>query len=147
MSVQNLLLLIERRLDKTRQELGRLNTVIYELQQKSLSIKERIHILVEQVVLYEKSQELKPVEFWERQRLKAAVLAEIAQFEYQIDSMSTQIEKCQQLAEQMKTQVIVLHKKCEKFQKYLKQQRAKRCLKLEYQQQHEIEELFVHVRN
>ncbi|HGN1706432.1 TPA: hypothetical protein ACKRTE_002305 [Providencia rettgeri] len=147
MSVKNLLWLVERRLDKNRQEQGRLNTAICELQQKSQSITERIHILATQVVLYEKSQELKPVEFWERQRLKAAVLAEIAQFEYQIDSMSTQIEKCQQLAGLMKAQALVLHRKCEKFQKYLKQQRADRCLKLECQQQHEIEELFVHVRN
>ncbi|HGV3502850.1 TPA: hypothetical protein ACLLFU_002405 [Providencia stuartii] len=147
MSVKNLLLLVERRLDKTRQEQGRLNTAICELQQNLLSIKERTQILAAQVVLYEKSQELKPVEFWERQRLKAAVLAEIAQYEYQSDSILTQIEKYQQLAERIKAQSLVLHRKCEKFQKYLKQKRAEQCLKLERQQQHEIEELFVNVRH
>lgn len=147
MSIKDLLLLVERRLDKNRREQGRLNAAICELQQKSQSITEHIHILAAQVVLYEKSQELKPVEFWERQRLKASVLAEIAYFKYQIDSMSAQIEKYQQLAGQMKPYVLVLHRKYEKFQKYLKRQRAEQCLKLERQQQHEIEELFVHVRD
>lgn len=147
MSVKNLLLLTERRLDKTRQEQGKINLAIYELQQKISEVQERVTILAAQVILYEKSQELKPIAFWERQRLKAAVLANIAQFEYQIDSMSVQIEKYQQLAEQIKAQALLLHNKCEKFQKYLKQQRTKQCLKSERQQQHEIEELFVHVSN
>lgn len=147
MSVKNLLQLAERRLEKVRQEQGRLIFFINELQDKTLSMRERINILATQVVLYEKSQELNPIAFWERQRLKAAVLADIAQFEYQIDTMSTQIEKYQQLAEQMKVQALFLHSKCEKFQKYLKQQRTARCLKLERQQQNEIEELFVHVSN
>ncbi|WP_369309479.1 hypothetical protein [Providencia rettgeri] len=147
MSIKDLLLLTERRLDKTQQEQGRLNLAISALKQKSADMKARIKILTAQVVVYEKSQELKPIAFWERQRLKAAVLAEIAQYEYQIDSILMEIEKYQELAEKMKAQAFLLHQKCEKFQKYLKQQRIKRCLKLERQQQNEIEELFVHVSN
>lgn len=147
MSVKNLLLLTERRLDKTRQEQSRLSFAIRELQQNALSLKERTKILAAQVILYEKSQELKPIEFWERQRLKAAVLADIAQFEYQIGSIAAQIEKYQQLAQQMDALAVSQHNKCEKFRKYLKQKRIERCLKLERQQQNEIEELLVHVSN
>lgn len=147
MSVKNLLQLAERRLDKTRYEQGQLNSQISALQRASQDMRERILILSEQVVLYEKSQELSPIAFWERQRLKAAVLGDIAQFEYEIDTMLTQIGKYQLLVKQMAMQVRVLHSKCEKFQKYLKQQSIIRRLKLEQQQHTEIEELFVHVRN
>lgn len=147
MSIKNVLQLTEHRLEKTQQEQGRLQSAINELEAKSQNMRECIHILAEQVELYEKSQELSPIDFWERQRLKAAVLAETAQFEYQIDTMATQIEKYQQLAEQRKIQARELHNKCEKFQKYLKQQCMTRRLKLERQQQNEIEELFIHVRN
>lgn len=147
MSVKNLLQLVERRLDKTRYEQGQLNSQISALQSASQDMRDRILILSEQVALYEKSQELSPIAFWERQRLKAAVLGDIAQFEYEIDAMSTQIGKYQLLAKQMAMQARVLHSKCEKFQKYLKQQSITRRLKLEQQQHTEIEELFVHVRN
>ncbi|HDN2512170.1 TPA: hypothetical protein RG647_RS06415 [Providencia rettgeri] len=145
MSVKNLLLLTQRRLDKARQEQSKLAFAISELQQKSSSISERIKTLSVQVMLYEKAQELKPIEFWERQRLKAAILANIAQLEHQIDTISIQIEKYQQLVEQIRRQALLLHSKCEKFQKYLKQKRLERCLKLERQQENEIEELFIHV--
>ena len=145
MSVKNLLQLAERRLERTRQEQGRLNFAINELRKNSQDIRNRIDILATQIIMYEKSQELQPIEFWERLRLKAAVLADIAQLEYQIDSISMQIKKYQQLAAQAKKQALFLHNKCEKFQKYLRQQHAARCLKLEHQQQTEIEELFVHV--
>ncbi|EPL6454654.1 hypothetical protein [Providencia sp.] len=147
MSVKNLLQLAERRLDKIRYEQGQLNSQISALQSASQGMRERILILSAQVALYEKSQELSPIAFWERQRLKAAVLGDIAQFEYEIDTMSTQIDKYQLLAKQMATQVQVLQGKCEKFQKYLKQQSIIRRLKLERQQHTEIEEIFVHVRN
>ncbi|MEQ4676068.1 hypothetical protein ABN063_16015 [Providencia vermicola] len=147
MSVKNLLQLAERRLEKTRNEQVRLHSQINTLQNASQDMRERILILSEQVALYEKSQELSPIAFWERQRLKAAVLSNIAQFEYEIDTMSTQIGKYQLLANQMATQARVLQGKCEKFQKYLKQQSITKCLKSEQQQHTEIEELFIHVRN
>ncbi len=145
--IHNLLGLTQRRLERTLQEQSKLLSIIKELELQCLNIRTRIGILSVQIALYEKTEELNRMEFWERQRLKAAVLADIAQFEYQIETIVAQLLKHEVLKKQIAARVFTLRNKCEKFQKYLKQQRTARCLKLERQQQNEIEELFVHVSN
>ena len=99
--ISSLLALTEKRLERVQLDQNKLHNAILQLQQQHQDIRQRIAILVTQVSVYEKSEELTQMDFWERQRQKAVVLA----------------------------------------------QRRARWLKLELQQQNEIEELFVHVDN
>lgn len=145
--ISNLLVLTERRFDRTLQEQSQLNSIIKQQQQQCMDIRQRISVLVIQAASYEKSEELSRAAFWERQRLKAVVLAEIAQFEFQIETLSVEISKNKILQSEIAKRVFILRNKCEKFRNYLKQQRIARRLKSELQQQNEIEELFVHVSN
>ncbi|HEC8325544.1 hypothetical protein AB7W75_05570 [Providencia huaxiensis] len=143
--ISNLLALTERRFDRTLQEQSQLNSIIKQQQQQCVDIRQRILVLATQAASYEKSEELSRTAFWERQRLKAVVLAEIAQFEFQIETLTGEISKNKVQLSEIAKRAFVLRNKCEKFRKYLKQQRIARRLKLELQQQNEIEELFVHV--
>ncbi|OAT51375.1 hypothetical protein [Providencia heimbachae] len=145
--INNLLALTQRRLERTLQAQSKLLSTIKELERQCLNIKKRIEILFVQIKSHEKSEELNRMAFWERQRLKAAVLADIAQFEYQVETIAAELLKHEVLKKQIAARTFTLRNKCEKFQKYLKQQGTARCLKLERQQQNEIEELFVHVGN
>ncbi|MGO2304739.1 MAG: hypothetical protein ACTH5W_08580 [Providencia sp.] len=145
--INKLLALTQRRLERTLQEQSKLNALIKELQQQCINIRQRISILATQTASYEKSEELNRIAFWERQRLKAAVLAEIAQFEFKIETITLELSKHKLLQSQIAKRAFMLRNKCEKFRNYLKQQRTARRLKSELQQQNEIEELFVHVSN
>ncbi|MCB6145938.1 hypothetical protein AB6F64_00870 [Providencia hangzhouensis] len=145
--ISNLLALTERRFDRTLQEQSQLSSIIKQQKQQCMDIRQRISVLATQTASYEKSEELSRNAFWERQRLKAAVLAEIAQFEFQIETLIVEISKNKTRQSEVAKRVFVLRNKCEKFRNYLKQQRIERRLKSELQQQNEIEELFVHVSN
>ncbi|EHZ6873769.1 hypothetical protein K6N86_003511 [Providencia rettgeri] len=147
--ISNLLALTERRFDRTLQEQSQLNSIIKQQQQQQQcrDIRQRILVLSTQTASYEKSEELSRTAFWERQRLKAAVLAEIAQLEFQIETLAAEISKNKILQSEIAKRIFILRNKCEKFRNYLKQQRIARRLKSELQQQNEIEELFVHVSN
>lgn len=145
--ITNLLILTERRFERTLQEQSKLNSIIKQQQQQCVDIRQRISVLATQATSYEKSEELSRTAFWERQRLKAAILAEIAYFEFQIDTITAEITKNKLLQPEIAKRAFTLRNKCEKFRKYLKQQRIARRLKSELQQQNEIEELFVHVSN
>ena len=145
--ISSLLALTEKRLERVQLDQNKLHNAILQLQQQHQDIRQRIAILVTQVSVYEKSEELTQMDFWERQRQKAVVLAEVAQFEYQIENLDAELSKYHLLKQQMIERMLILRNKCEKFQKYLKQQRRARWLKLELQQQNEIEERFVHVDN
>lgn len=145
--IKNLLTLTERRLDRTLQEQAKLQSAIKALEHQRTNLQLRMTALGTQTLLYEQSAELNKVAFWERQRLKAALLAEIAHFQYQIESIGNELTKYEQSRKQIVARMVVLRNKCEKFRNYLKQQRLARCLKLERQQQNEIEELSVYGNN
>lgn len=142
--IKNLLMLTERRLDRALQEQAKLLSAIRALEQQRIDMQSRIAILATQTALYEQSAELNKIAFWERQRLKATLLAEVAHLEYQIESIGTELTKYEQSRQQIATRIFGLRNKCEKFRNYLKQQRLARCLKLERQQQNEIEELSIY---
>ncbi|MEY0232888.1 hypothetical protein [Providencia manganoxydans] len=145
--IKNLLSLTERRLDRTLQEQAKLQSAIKALEHQRNNLQLRMTALGTQTLLYEQSAELNKVAFWERQRLKAALLAEIAHLQYQIESIGNELTKYEQSRKQIVARMVVLRNKCEKFRNYLKQQRLARCLKLERQQQNEIEELSVYGNN
>lgn len=147
MMISNLLALTEKRLERVQLEQKKLRLAIANLQQEQVHLRQRIEILFTHVTVYEKSEELNQIDFWERQRLKAVVLSEIAQFEYQVENIASELSKYHLLKQQMSERGFILRNKCEKFRKYLKQQRRARWLKLERQQQNETEELLVHVDN
>nr|WP_282561575.1 hypothetical protein [Providencia sp. 21OH12SH02B-Prov] len=145
--IKDLLALNEKRFESVLQEQLKLQSFMNALQQQRTDIQSRINVLNTQMGLYELSAELNKVAFWERQRLKAALLAEIAHLEYQIESMSAELTKYEQSRKHLVQRMFTLRNKCEKFRNYLKQQRIARCLKLERQQQNEIEELSVYDNN
>ncbi|WP_335674283.1 hypothetical protein [Providencia stuartii] len=145
--IKNLLTLTERRLDRTLQEQAKLQSAIKALEHQRTNLQLRMTALGTQTLLYEQSAELNKVAFWERQRLKAALLAEIAHLQYQIESIGNELTKYEQSRKQIVARMVVLRNKCEKFRNYLKQQRLARCLKLERQQQNEIEELSIYGNN
>nr|ELR5040431.1 hypothetical protein [Providencia stuartii]ELR5083485.1 hypothetical protein [Providencia stuartii] len=145
--IKNLLSLTERRLDRTLQEQAKLQSVIKALEHQRNNLQLRMTALGTQTLLYEQSAELNKVAFWERQRLKAALLAEIAHLQYQIESIGSELIKYEQSRKQIVARMVTLRNKCEKFRNYLKQQRLARCLKLERQQQNEIEELSIYGNN
>ncbi|MDV5227716.1 hypothetical protein RZ760_017445 [Providencia rettgeri] len=145
--IKNLLTLTERRLDRTLQEQAKLQSAIKALVQQRRDLQLQMTALGTQTLLYEQSAELNKVAFWERQRLKAALLAEIAHLQYQIESIGSELIKYEQSRKQIVARMVTLRNKCEKFRNYLKQQRLARCLKLERQQQNEIEELSIYGNN
>nr|ELR5114513.1 hypothetical protein [Providencia stuartii] len=145
--IKNLLTLTERRLDRTLQEQAKLQSAIKALVQQRHNLQLQMTALGTQTLLYEQSAELNKVAFWERQRLKAALLAEIAHLQYQIESIGNELTKYEQSRKQIVARMVALRNKCEKFRNYLKQQRLARCLKLERQQQNEIEELSIYGNN
>ncbi|WP_265497580.1 hypothetical protein [Providencia rustigianii] len=147
MMISNLLALTEKRLERVQLEQKKLRLAMIHLQQEQVHLRQKIDILFTHVTVYEKSEELNQIDFWERQRLKAVVLSEIAQFEYQIENIVSELSKYHLLKQQMSERGFILRNKCEKFRKYLKQQYRARWLKLEHQQQNETEELLVHVDN
>lgn len=145
--IKNLLTLTERRLDRTLQEQTKLQLAIKALEQQRTDIQSRMVALGTQTNLYEQAAQLSQVAFWERQRLKAALLAEIAHLQYQTELIGSELAKYEQSRKQIVARMFALRNKCEKFRNYLKQQRLARCLKLERQQQNEIEELSVYGNN
>ncbi|EPC7690051.1 hypothetical protein ACR20X_003017 [Providencia stuartii] len=91
--IKNLLTLTERRLDRAKQEQWQVQSAIRALQQQLTDIQSRIAILTTQIALYEQSAELSKMAFWESQRLKAALLAEIAHLQYQTESINTEMTR------------------------------------------------------
>nr|WP_306803414.1 hypothetical protein [Providencia sp. PROV266] len=145
--IRNLLTLTERRFDRTLQEQVKVQSAIKVLEQQRTHLQLRMTTLETQIILFEQSAQLNKVAFWEQQRLKAALLAEIAHLQYQIESIGSELIKYEQSRKQIVARMVTLRNKCEKFRNYLKQQRLARCLKLERQQQNEIEELSVYGNN
>ncbi|WP_242452129.1 hypothetical protein [Providencia rettgeri] len=109
--ISNLLALTERRFDRTLQEQSQLNSIIKQQQQQCRDIRQRILVLSTQTASYEKSEELSRTAFWERQRLKAAVLAEIAQLEFQIETLAAEISKNKILQSEIAKRIFILRNK------------------------------------
>lgn len=142
-----ILLLMLRRLEQNQQEKIKRCSIVNTLEQKKADIKSRIEISNIQLKIYEQSGEVNKILFLERLRFKALLLKEIAFYKYQIDTINQELDKNYQIISQLASKLLVLNYKCEKFRNYLKQKNRIRCLKLEYQQQNEIEELLIYVHS
>ncbi|WP_145932177.1 hypothetical protein [Yersinia bercovieri] len=139
--VKNLLSLTERRLDRVKQQQQQLLRAIQNLIQQQDDIWQRIQVLKAQIVLYDQSAEFTREAFFERQRHKAALLAEIARLLYQQENLQAEQKKLEQGQSVIQQRVRQTNNRCEKFRSYLKQERLRLRLNLEIQQQYEIEEL------
>lgn len=139
--VNNLLILTEQRLDRIKQEQLRLRRAMLALEKQQHDIQTRIDVLSSQSALFDLAAELTREAFFERQRHKAALLAEIARLLYQLENSRAEHKKLQQGQSRIKQRLREANSRCEKFRSYLKQQRINQRLKWELQQQYEIEEL------
>lgn len=139
--VKNLLSLTERRLDRAKQEQQKLLRAIQTLKQQQQDVWARIQVMETQSVLFDQSAELTREAFFERQRHKAALLAEIARLLYQQENLQAEQIKLEQGQQVIQQRLRDANNRCEKFRSYLKQERSRLRLNLELQQQYEIEEL------
>lgn len=139
--VKNLLSLTERRLERVKQERQALLRAIQTLKQEQQDIHMRVHALEAQSTLYEQSAELTRDAFFERQRHKAALLAEVARLLYQQENLNSEQKKLEQQQRLLQQRLIETNNRYEKFQSYLKRERIRLRLNLALQQQYEIEEL------
>ncbi|MHA0902020.1 hypothetical protein [Enterobacter ludwigii] len=139
--LNNILTLTERRLEGIRKELLTLTQVQSVLEQKMRDALARIEVLDIQSQLFEQAAELSRQAFYERQRQKAVVLAEIARLKYQYDSLHGEKTKLEASLRRVQERLRQTNNRCEKFRSYLKQQRKRQRLKSELRQQDEIEEL------
>lgn len=139
--VKNLLSLTERRLDRAKQEQQKLLRAIQMLKQQQQDVCTRIQVMETQSVLFDQSAELTREAFFERQRHKAALLAEIARLLYQQENLQAEQIKLEQGQQVIQQRLRDANNRCEKFRSYLKRERSRLRLNLELQQQYEIEEL------
>ncbi|CNJ24233.1 hypothetical protein [Yersinia mollaretii] len=139
--VKNLLSLTERRLDRAKQEQQKLLRAIQTLKQQQQDVWTRIQVMETQSVLFDQSAELTREAFFERQRHKAALLAEIARLLYQQENLQAEQTKLEQGQQVIQQRLRDANNRCEKFRSYLKRERSRLRLNLELQQQYEIEEL------
>ncbi|WP_145520440.1 hypothetical protein [Yersinia mollaretii] len=139
--VKNLLSLTERRLDRAKQEQQKLLRAIQTLKQQQQDVWTRIQVMETQSFLYDESAELTREAFFERQRHKAALLAEIARLLYQQENLQAEQTKLEQGQQVIQQRLRDANNRCEKFRSYLKRERSRLRLNLELQQQYEIEEL------
>ncbi|WP_145577684.1 hypothetical protein [Yersinia mollaretii] len=139
--VKNLLSLTERRLDRAKQEQQKLLRAIQTLKQQQRDVYARIQVMETQSVLFDQSAELTREAFFERQRHKAALLAEIARLLYQQENLQAEQTKLEQGQQVIQQRLRDANNRCEKFRSYLKRERSRLRLNLELQQQYEIEEL------
>ncbi|HDL7825974.1 hypothetical protein AB8965_15285 [Yersinia enterocolitica] len=139
--VKNLLSLTERRLERIKQQQQMLRRSLQALQQQQQDIRTRIHVLETQSSLYDQAAELTREAFFERQRHKAALLAEIARQLYDQENLQAEQITLETKQRQMQRQLRETDNRCEKFRTYLKRERSRRRLNRELQQQYEIEEL------
>lgn len=139
--VKNLLTLTERRLDRAKQEQQKLLRAIQTLKQQQQDVWARIQVMETQSALFDQSAELTREAFFERQRHKAALLAEIARLLYQQENLQAEQIKLEQGQQVIQQRLRDANNRCEKFRSYLKQERSRLRLNLELQQQYEIEEL------
>ncbi|HDL6961219.1 TPA: hypothetical protein PXM28_000428 [Yersinia enterocolitica] len=139
--VKNLLSLTERRLERVKQQQQLLRRSLQALQQQQHDIRTRIQVMEAQSSLYDQSAELTREAFFERQRHKAALLAEIARQLYDLENIQSEQIALEKQQSQMQRQLRETDARCEKFRTYLKRERHRRRLNRELQQQYEIEEL------
>ncbi|AJI82916.1 Uncharacterised protein [Yersinia enterocolitica] len=139
--VKNLLSLTQRRLERIKQDQQILRRSLQTLQQQQHDIHTRIQVLETQSSLYDQAAELTREAFFERQRHKAALLAEIARQLYDLENIKAELITLEKKQRQMQRQLRETDNRCEKFQTYLKRERCRRRLNSELQQQYEIEEL------
>lgn len=139
--VKNLLSLTERRLDRAKQEQLKLLRAIQMLKQQRQDVCTRIQVMETQSALFDQSEELTREAFFERQRHKAALLAEIARLLYQQENLQAEQTKLEQGQQVIQQRLRAANNRCEKFRSYLKRERIRLRLNLELQQQYEIEEL------
>ncbi|MFM1346753.1 hypothetical protein [Yersinia proxima] len=139
--VRNLLSLTERRLERVKQQQQLLRRSLQELLQQQHDIRTRIQVMEAQSSLYDQSAELTREAFFERQRHKAALLAEIARQLYDLENIQSEQIALEKRQRQMQRQLREIDTRCEKFRTYLKRESSRRRLNRELQQQYEIEEL------
>ncbi|MGE4802471.1 hypothetical protein AB8989_19065 [Yersinia hibernica] len=139
--IKNLLNLTERRLERVKQQQQILCRSLQTLQQQQHDIRTRIQVLEAQSSLYDQSAELTREAFFERQRHKAALLAEIARQLYDLENILAEQITLEKKQRQVQRQLRETDNRCEKFRTYLKQESNRKRLNRELQQQCEIEEL------
>ncbi|QHB33879.1 hypothetical protein F0T03_18070 [Yersinia canariae] len=139
--IKNLLSLTERRLERIKQQQQMLRRSLQALQQQQHDIRTRIQVLETQSSLYDQAAELTREAFFERQRHKAALLAEIARQLYDLENILAEQITLEKKQRQMQCQLRETNNRYEKFRTYLKRESNRRRLNRELQQQHEIEEL------
>ena len=88
--VRNLLSLTERRLERVKQQQQLLRRSLQALQQQQHDIRTRIQVMEAQSSLYDQSAELTRDAFFERQRHKATLLAEIARQLYDLENIQAE---------------------------------------------------------
>lgn len=139
--IKQLLGLTEQRLERLERERGALRRIAVELRQQQQESEVRVKAIQIQLGLYDQAAELTREAFFERQRHKATLLAEIARLLYQIESLHQQQTELAHQQHQQQSRLNETHHRCEKFRSYLKRLAIKKCLKSELQQQYDIEEL------
>ncbi|MBF1996209.1 hypothetical protein [Serratia symbiotica] len=145
--IKNLLSLVERRLERLVREKSVLHRTMNELQQQQLDVQARIQVMKTQSGLYEQPAEFTRTSFFERQRHKAGVLAEIARLYFQLENLQVELQLLVCKQNQLQRRLRETNNRCEKFRIYLKQLRIKQCLKSEIQQQNDFEELSIYAGN
>lgn len=139
--VRNLLSLTERRLERVKQQQQLLRRSLQALQQQQHDIRTRIQVMEAQSSLYDQSAELTREAFFERQRHKATLLAEIARQLYDLENIQVEQIALEKKQGQMQRLLRETDNRCEKFRTYLRRESSRKRLNRELQQQYEIEEL------
>lgn len=139
--IKQLLGLTEQRLERLQRERSALRRMAAELQQQQQDLDARIQAMQMQLGLYDQAAEFTRDAFFERQRHKAALLAEIARLLYQMESLQQQRRELTEQQHQQQYRLNETYRRCEKFRSYLKRLAIKACLKSVQQQHDEIEEL------
>ncbi|WP_392433377.1 hypothetical protein ACF3VQ_03220 [Yersinia sp. HM-2024] len=139
--VRNLLSLTERRLERVKQQQQLLRRSLQALQQQQHDIRTRIQVMEAQSSLYDQSAELTREAFFERQRHKATLLAEIARQLYDLENIQAEQIALEKKQGQMQRLLRETDNRCEKFRTYLRRESSRKRLNRELQQQYEIEEL------
>lgn len=139
--VRNLLSLTERRLERVKQQQQLLRRSLQALQQQQHDIRTRIQVMEAQSSLYDQSAELTREAFFERQRHKSTLLAEIARQLYDLENIQAEQIALEKKQGQMQRLLRETDNRCEKFRTYLRRESSRKRLNRELQQQYEIEEL------
>jgi chromosome segregation ATPase len=139
--IKQLLMLTEQRLHRLGREQSALRSRVTVLCQQQQDIQVRVQAMQAQNALYDQAAELTRDAFFERQRHKAALQADIARLLYQLERLRQEQTILVERQRQQQCHLRETHQRCEKFRSYLKRLVTKRCLQSDLQRQYEIEEL------